>query len=217
MASKQTLNYKVHSLNGETASETSITLSIQNVNPKYLLHRAVVAQSNAARQGTSSCKTRSEVRGGGKKPWKQKGTGNARSGSSNSPLWNGGGVAFGPKPRSYAKKINNKEWRLALNTAIKSRFDNTIVVEDFSNDIQTPKTKKIVDILSKVTNIGDSSNKIVIILSEVNDNVNLSLRNLSNVTLLRSNTLNLRDILLANKIIITEKALKNIQEVYSDN
>ena len=93
MASKKTLNYKIHALSGDITSETSITLSVQDNNPKYLLHRAVVAQNNSARQGTASCKTRSEVRGGGKKPWKQKGTGNARSGSSNSPLWNGGGVA----------------------------------------------------------------------------------------------------------------------------
>jgi large subunit ribosomal protein L4 len=216
MASKQTLNYKVHSLTGDTSSEASITLNIQNTKPKYLLHRAIVAQNNAARQGTSSCKTRSEVKGGGKKPWKQKGTGNARSGSSNSPLWKGGGVAFGPKPRSYAQKINTKEWRLALNTAIKSRFDKTTIVEDFTSKIDTPKTKKIIEALSKITNLGDNSNRTLIILSEVSDNVNLSLRNLSNVTLLRSNTLNIKDILLANKIIITEKALKNIQEVYSE-
>lgn len=217
MASKQTLNYKVHALTGEMASETSITLNVQNTNPKYLLHRTVVAQNNSARQGTSSCKTRSEVRGGGKKPWKQKGTGNARSGSSNSPLWKGGGVAFGPKPRSYVKKINSKEWRLALNTALKTKFDKTIIVEDFSNNLRTPKTKQIIEILSKVTDISDNSMKTLIILSEINDNVSLSLGNLNNVTLLRSNTLNIRDILLANKIVITDKALKNIQEVYSDN
>nr|YP_001293581.1 ribosomal protein L4 [Rhodomonas salina]ABO70765.1 50S ribosomal protein L4 [Rhodomonas salina] len=216
MASKQTLNYKVHTLAGEATSETSITLSVQDTNPKYLLHRAIVAQNNGLRQGTSSCKTRSEVRGGGKKPWKQKGTGNARSGSSNSPLWKGGGVAFGPQPRSYAKKMNTKEWRLALNTALQSRFDKTVVVEDFSNSIKNPKTKNAVEVLSKITNIADNSSKTLIILSDVNDNVNLSLRNLSNVTLLRSNTLNIRDILLANKIIITDKALQNIQEVYSE-
>nr|BDA99033.1 ribosomal protein L4 [Rhodomonas sp. NIES-2332] len=216
MASKQTLNYTIHTLAGEKTSDTSITLSVQDTNPKYLLHRAIVAQNNGLRQGTSSCKTRSEVRGGGKKPWKQKGTGNARSGSSNSPLWKGGGVAFGPQPRSYSKKMNTKEWRLALNTAIQSRFEKTIIIEDFSDTIDSPKTKKIVDLLSKITNIKDNSNKTLIILSEVSDNVNLSLRNLSNVTLLRSNTLNVRDILLANKIIITDKALKNIQEVYSE-
>jgi large subunit ribosomal protein L4 len=217
MASKKTLNYKIHALSGDVTSETSITLSVQDINPKYLLHRAVVAQNNSARQGTASCKTRSEVRGGGKKPWKQKGTGNARSGSSNSPLWNGGGVAFGPHPRSYAKKINIKEFRLALNTAIQNRFDKTIVVEDFGFSLEFPKTKKLIELLHKVTNIRSSSEKTVIILSELNDNLNLSLRNLSNVTLLRSNTLNVKDILLANKIIITDKALKNIQEVYSDN
>jgi large subunit ribosomal protein L4 len=217
MASKKTLNYKIHALSGDVTSETSITLSVQDNNPKYLLHRAVVAQNNSARQGTASCKTRSEVRGGGKKPWKQKGTGNARSGSSNSPLWNGGGVAFGPHPRSYAKKINIKEFRLALNTAIQNRFDKTIVIEDFVSSLESPKTKKLIELLSKVTQITNSSEKTVLILSEVNDNLNLSLRNLSNVTLLRSNTLNIKDILLANRIIITHKALKNIQEVYSDN
>nr|BDA97771.1 ribosomal protein L4 [Rhodomonas sp. NIES-698] len=217
MASKQTLNYKVHALTGELSSEASITLNIQDKNPKYLLHRAIVAQNNASRQGTSSSKTRSEVRGGGKKPWKQKGTGNARSGSSNSPLWKGGGVSFGPQPRTYSKKINTKEWRLALSTAIKSKFETTFVVEDFSESINIPNTKDIKEILSKVTNDVNTSNRVLVILSEVDDNINLSLRNISNITLLRSNTLNVKDILLASKIIITDKALKNIQEVYSDN
>ncbi len=217
MASKQTLNYKVHALSGEASSETSITLNVQNINPKYLLHRAVILQNNKSRQGTASSKTRSEVTGGGKKPWKQKGTGNARSGSSNSPLWKGGGVTFGPRPRDYSKKINTKEWRLALATAISAKFESTCVVEDFSSIIQSPKTKKVVELLTKVVNISDKSSKNLLILSEINDNLNLSLRNLSNVTLLQSNSLNIRDILAANKIVITEKALKNIQEVYSDN
>ena len=217
MASKQTLNYKVHALTGETASEASINLSVKENNPKYLLHRSVVIQNNNARQGTSSSKTRSEVRGGGKKPWKQKGTGNARSGSSNSPLWKGGGVSFGPKPRSYVKKINNKEWRLALTTAIKNSFEKTIVVQDFTSEVKAPKTKEVVQALNNVVNIADVSKKTLIILSEVNDNVKLSLRNLKNVTVLRSDTLNVKDILLANKIVVTETALKNIQEVYSGN
>ena len=223
MASKQTLNYKVHALTGEATSEASIQLSVKDNNPKYLLHRSVVIQNNNARQGTSSCKTRSEVRGGGKKPWKQKGTGNARSGSSNSPLWKGGGVAFGPKPRSYSKKINTKEWRLALTTAIENSFEKTTVVEDFAASITEPKTKAVVQALKNVTNIADTSQKILIILSDTNDNVKLSLRNLKNVTVLycdgpgRANTLNVKEILLANKIIITAKALNNIQEVYSGN
>lgn len=217
MASKQTLNYKVHALSGKEASEASITMNVQNVNPKYLLHRAITVQNNDSRQGTASCKTRSEVTGGGKKPWKQKGTGNARSGSSNSPLWKGGGVAFGPSPRDYSKKINTKEWRLALGTAILSKFDKTCVVEDFSTSVQSPNTKKMVEMLSGIVDLKDKSSKNLLILSEINNNVNLSLRNLSNVNLLQSNSLNIRDILLANKIIITDKALKNIQEVYSGN
>ena len=217
MASKKTLNYKVQALTGQTTSETSITLNIQDINPKYLLHRAVVAQNSDARQGTASCKTRSQVTGGGKKPWKQKGTGNARSGSRNSPLWKGGGVAFGPSPREYSKKINTKEWRLALGTAILSKVDNTSVIEDFGDSIQKPNTKKMIDMLTSVVDIKDKSNKTLLILADINNNLNLSLRNLTNVTLLQSNSLNIRDILLANKIIITDKALKNIQEVYSDN
>jgi large subunit ribosomal protein L4 len=217
MASKQILNYKVHTLTGETTSETSITLNVKEVNPKYLLHRAVVIQNNNSRQGTASCKTRSEVRGGGKKPWKQKGTGNARAGSSNSPLWKGGGVAFGPKPRSYSKKINNKEWRLALNTAIQKSFDKTIVVKDFTGLIDTPKTKKMAEVLNKIVNITDTSQRTLIILSNMDNNVKLSLRNLSNITVLHSKTLNVRDILLAQKILVTDQALKNIQEVYSEN
>lgn len=217
MASKQTLKYKVHNLTGVTTSETSINLNVQENNPKYLLHRAVVIQNNNARQGTSSSKTRSEVRGGGKKPWKQKGTGNARSGSSNSPLWKGGGVSFGPKPRSYAKKINSKEWRLSLTTAIQSSFEKTIVVEDFTTELRNCKTKEAVKYLSQLLNTLDLSEKILIILSDVNQNVNLSLRNIKNITVLRSNTLNVKDILLANKIIVTDTALKNIQEVYSGN
>lgn len=217
MALKKTLHYKVHSLDGKLSSETSITLNVQDVNPKYLLHRAIVAQNNGLRQGTSSCKTRGDVKGGGKKPWKQKGTGNARSGSSNSPLWKGGGVAFGPKPKLYSKKINNKEWRLALNTAIQTKINNTIVVQNFTETVQTCKTKKTVRIFKEFVNIQDDSNRVVVILSETNANINLSLRNLSNVTLLRSNTLNVRDILLASKIIVTDTALKNIQEVYGGN
>lgn len=217
MASKQTLKYKVQSLTGTSTTETSINLNVKDNNPKYLLHRAVVIQNNNARQGTSSSKTRSEVRGGGKKPWKQKGTGNARSGSSNSPLWKGGGVSFGPKPRSYSKKINNKEWRLSLTTAIQNSFEKTIVVEDFTKDLKSPKTKEAINCLSSVLNSSDLSKKVLIILSDVNENTNLSLRNLKNVTVLRSNALNVKDILIANKIIVTDTALKNIQEVYSGN
>lgn len=217
MASKQIINYSVHDLNGQIISESSVNLNIKDKKPKYLLHKAIVMQHNNSRQGTASSKTRSEVKGGGKKPWKQKGTGNARSGSSNSPLWKGGGVLFGPKPRSYSKKMNNKEWRLALNTAIHSNFKNTVVVKEFSEELKSFKTKENIKKLSKIFDITDSSKKNLIIVSELSNNLKLSLRNLSNVTVLHSNALNVKDILVANKILVTDKALKNIQEVYSGN
>jgi large subunit ribosomal protein L4 len=179
--------------------------------PKYLIHKSIVIQDRNRRQGTASCKTRSEVRGGGRKPWKQKGTGQARSGSSNSPLWNGGGVTFGPKPRSYNKKINIKERQLALSTAFYHSMHKVLVVEDTFNSISTSKTKDIVTILGKIIP-NDQGAKSLIIVHESNNNLSLSLRNIPNVQLLYANTVNLRDLLLAKHVLITEKALTNITQ-----
>ena len=129
MAVKQEIKYTIRKIDGTNAAEGTVSLNAVETGARYLVHRAVVAQSNKKRQGTACTKTRSEVAGGGKKPWKQKGTGNARSGSSNSPLWAGGGVAFGPRPRSYAHKINVKERRLAITTALHHNFSKVTVVE----------------------------------------------------------------------------------------
>jgi large subunit ribosomal protein L4 len=170
-----------------------------------------VIQDRNRRQGTASCKTRSEVRGGGRKPWKQKGTGQARSGSSNSPLWNGGGVTFGPKPRSYNKKINIKERQLALSTAFYHSMHKVLVVEDTFNSRSTSKTKDIVTILGKIIP-NDQGARSLIIVHESNNNLSLSLRNIPNVQLLYANTVNLRDLLLAKHVLITEKALTNITQ-----
>ena len=137
MAAKQEIKYKVRKIDGTDGAEGTISLNAIQDGARYLVHRAVVAQSNQKRQGTACTKTRSEVRGGGKKPWKQKGTGNARSGSSNSPLWNGGGAAFGPKPRSYAHKINVKEKRLALTTALHHNFSKVTVVDNLSQETKS--------------------------------------------------------------------------------
>jgi large subunit ribosomal protein L4 len=216
MALKQELTYKIQNLKGETKSEVSIALAISVTNPKYLVHRAVVAQDNSRRQGNASTKTRSEVRGGGRKPWKQKGTGNARAGSSNSPLWCGGGVSFGPTPRSYRKKINTKERRLALNTVLKTSFDKTVITEDFITSLINPNTKAIINTLENIIDLKDNSKKVLVIIDKPNKNLNLSLRNFKNTNLLYSNTLNVKDLLIADKIVITTNALKNIQETYSD-
>jgi large subunit ribosomal protein L4 len=215
MALKQELTYKVQNLEGKTQSDISIALAVSVKNPKYLVHRAVVAQDSSKRQGNASTKTRSEVRGGGRKPWKQKGTGNARAGSSNSPLWCGGGVSFGPTPRLYSKKINIKERRLALNTVLKTSFEKTVVTEDFIAAVTKPNTKAVISILKNIVDLKDNSKKVLVIIEKGNKNLNLSLRNLKNTNLLYSNTLNIKDLLVADKIVITTDALKNIQETYS--
>jgi large subunit ribosomal protein L4 len=211
MAVIETLNYKVNYLDKDTSSDKSIYLSLKvaDTNSKYILHRAIVAQDSQARQGTACTKTRSEVRAGGKKPWKQKGTGQARSGSKNSPLWRGGGVAFGPRPRSYAKKINSKELKLALQTALYSCNNKITIVNDFTDTVEQPNTKILLAKLNKVVNLKE---KTLLIIKEPNKNVSLSMRNVSNMSLLYSNTLNVKEILLANKIVITEDALENIQK-----
>ncbi len=202
------ITYEVRDLNGSIKpnQSVSIALRISDSRPKYLIHRILTLQDAQKRQGTASCKTRSEVRGGGRKPWKQKGTGQARSGSSNSPLWNGGGVTFGPKPRTYEKKINIKERQLALQTAIYNSKSKTVVVEDSFNQASKIKTKDCLINLNKLIQI-EPTKKVLIIVDEPNNNLSLSLRNIPNTQLLYSNTLNLRDILLAKNIIVTESAL----------
>jgi large subunit ribosomal protein L4 len=178
-----------------------------------IVHRALVRQMANARQGTASTKTRSEVRGGGRKPWRQKGTGRARAGSIRSPLWRGGGVIFGPKPRDFSVKMNRKERRLALRTAFTSRIDDIIVVEEFNNELTRPKTKELVGAIARW---GASSEvNALLIVSERDKNVYLSARNVENLKLLAADQLNVFDLLHADKIIVTASALEKIQEVYN--
>lgn len=158
-----------------------------------------------------SCKTRTEVTGGGKKPWKQKGTGRARSGSSNSPLWRGGGVAFGPKPKKFEKKINVKEKRLALSTALCSTANKTIVVDNLFTHMESPNTKLLKTKL-KSLGIVDSTIRTLLITHQSTSHLNLSSRNIPNCQLFDYQTLNLKEVLLAQKIVITEEALTKINK-----
>ncbi len=178
-----------------------------------IVHRALVRQMANARQGTASTKTRSEVRGGGRKPWRQKGTGRARAGSIRSPLWRGGGVIFGPKPRDFSLKMNRKERRLALRTAFASRVEDIIVVQEFNNELTRPKTKELVGALARW---GASAEiNALLIVSERDQNVYLSARNVESLKLLAADQLNVFDLLHADKIIVTASALEKIQEVYN--
>jgi len=191
-----------------------MTLRIPEKNSRYLLHRAIVNQQKGRLQGTSNTKTRSEVRGGGKKPWKQKGTGRARAGSSNSPLWRGGGVSFGPRSGTTIKKMNNKEWRLALNSALQASSNSVTVVKDEFFELNNPNTKEFKSLVEK-TNVS-LNEKILVVTKDKDDKLTLSARNLHNVNVIMSNSLNIRAILMSDNIIFTESALKNLQEVYNE-
>ena len=205
------LTYELRDSQGATVPNKSfpLDLKITESSPKYLIHKAIVIQDRNKRQGTASCKTRSEVRGGGKKPWKQKGTGQARSGSSNSPLWRGGGVTFGPKPRLYTKKINLKEKQLALTTALYNSMYKVVVVENSFSKIDQHKTKHFLNLLKKFIPF-NNTNRALVITHEVNENLTRSTRNIPNLQVLYSNSLNLKEILLAKHIVITQEALTNI-------
>ncbi len=209
------VNCVVKNWQGEDAGEATLELKVAKAeNAEHIVHRALVRQLNNARQGTASSKTRAEVRGGGRKPWRQKGTGRARAGSIRSPLWRGGGVIFGPKPRDFSTKMNRKERRLALRTAFSSRVEDLVVVENFGSELDRPKTKEVLAALDRWG--VDSDSKVLLILKEVSDNVNLSTRNIAKVKLIKATNLNVLDVLHANKIVISKDALEQIQEVYGD-
>ena len=198
---------------GKKSGKISLELKVaKESSAGDLLHRAVLRQLANKRQGTASTLTRSEVRGGGRKPYKQKGTGRARQGSIRTPLRPGGGIIFGPKPRSYNLDMNRKERRLALRTALMSRTSDIKIVEDFGSSLTTPKTKEIVNGLERLEI--DKTKKILIILDNPTTNIRKSIQNIPNIKLVFADQLNVFDILNANQLVIGNSAIKKIQEVY---
>jgi large subunit ribosomal protein L4 len=205
----------VRNWQGEEVGQATLDLRVaKEETSAHIVHRALVRQMTNARQGTASTKTRAEVSGGGRKPWRQKGTGRARAGSNRSPLWRGGGVIFGPKPRDYNLKMNRKERRLALRTAFQSRVEDLIVVEDFADQLPQPKTKEILAALARWGITAES--KVLLILPQIEEMVYLSARNISTLKLISATSLNVYDVLAADKIVTTNTALAKIQEVYGD-
>ena len=175
-----------------------------------IVHKAVVAHLAAKRQGTQSALTRSEVSGGGRKPWRQKGTGHARQGSIRAPQWTGGGVVFAPKPRDYSQKINKKEARLALFSALTSKVqDNKLIVVD-ELSMEAPKTKSFVTILGNL-----NAEKALVVTEDANKNVILSARNIPNVKTEARAAINVYDILKYDSLVITKDAVKALEEVYA--
>lgn len=205
----------VRNWQGEEVGQATLDLRVaREETAAHIVHRALVRQMTNARQGTASTKTRAEVSGGGRKPWRQKGTGRARAGSIRSPLWRGGGVIFGPKPREYDLKMNRKERRLALRTALSSRSEDLIVVQDFDSELSRPKTKELVAALARWG--VEPEAKVLLILPERTETVYLSARNIAKLKLLAATQLNIYDLLHADKIVTTASAIEKIQEVYSD-
>ena len=201
---------------GKEAGESSIDLkTAKESSAADLLHRAVLRQQAHSRQGTASTLTRSEVRGGGRKPYKQKGTGRARQGSIRTPLRPGGGIIFGPKPRKYNLEMNRKERRLALRTALMSRISDAKIIKDFGSKLEVPKTSEIVALLKRVGI--DSNMKILIILNKPSEIIKRSIKNLEKVKLISANQLNVFDLLNANSLVIGEDALSTIKEVYGND
>ncbi len=202
----------VYNIKGQKVGDINLSDEIFAVEVnKVAMHSAVVNILANARQGTQSTKTRSEVRGGGRKPWRQKGTGRARQGSIRAPQWVGGGIALGPKPRSYSYTLPKKVKRLALKSALTTKvMENDIIVLD-DLKLEAIKTKEMVNVLNNL-NIDSSA---LIVLPEVDKNVVLSARNIKNVKTATTNTINTYDILKFNKFIVTKDAVAKIEEVYA--
>ena len=177
---------------------------------EHLVHLAVVQQLANNRQGTQKAKTRSEVSGGGRKPWRQKGTGHARQGSTRSPQWTGGGVVFAPVPRDYSFKLNKKEKRAALKSALTSKVQNQKLVVVDALEMDEIKTKKFAEVLKNI-----KAEKALVVLNEKNDNVILSARNIANTKTTLTSTLNVYDVMNAGTLVLTKAAVQNIEEVYA--
>ena len=202
---------KILSATGKDAGTITLNESVFCVEPNiHLMHLALRRQLNNARQGSACAKTRAEVSGGGKKPWKQKGTGRARAGSLRSPLFAGGGVVFGPKPRSYAFNMPQKARQLALRSALSAKESQIVVVKDFST-IAEPKTKLMVSALKSL----NVSGKVLVVANtkaDENKNLELSARNIPSVKLLLPSNLNVKDLLEADFVVMTEAAVNEITE-----
>lgn len=215
MTIEKFITYTPLSVNGQSLDlKYELQLNVLEESGNYLLHKDLLRHSNSLRQGTSSTKTRSEVRGGGRKPWRQKGTGRARAGSNRSPLWKGGGVSFGPKPKKIFLKLNKKERRLALQTLIYNKKNDILIIENFENEVIEPKTKTFIKVCQNCSITLDQ--KLLVIVSKKTLSLKLATQNLKNVELISASNLNTFSLLKANQILLTPQAINDIKEIYCD-
>ena len=198
-------------LNGEKVKDIKLNDNVFGIEPNdVVLHDAIVLAQSNERQGTHSTKTRAEVSGGGRKPWRQKGTGNARQGSIRAVQWRKGGIAFGPKPRDYSKKQNRKVRRLALKSALSYKaMDKEIVLLE-NIKFETNKTKEMVNLLNKLEL---TNSKVLLVVEELDENICLSSRNLGNVKVVLPTEVNTYDVVNSDKMVMTEAALNKLEEV----
>jgi len=200
----------LYNVSGSQVGEVELSDAVFGIEPnKYVLYDAVVMQQASERQGTHKVKGRSEVRGGGRKPWKQKGTGRARQGSIRSPQWKGGGIVFGPTPRSYAYKLPKKVRRLAIKSALSSKvIDNEIIVLD-QLTFNQPKTKQFTEILKNL----NVERKALVVSANYDDNIALSTRNIPGIKFVSAEGINVLDVIGYDKLIITKEAVEKVEEV----
>ena len=209
------IKYNSLDINGQIQNiEHKLKLNVLEKSGNYLIHKDILRQQIQQKQGTSSTKTRSEVRGGGAKPWKQKGTGKARAGSNRSPLWKGGGVIFGPKPKLNMLKLNKKERKLAIQTLLYNKRNSLLIIDNIENEITTSKTKVLINIFK---NWGvELDKKVLIIVSRKTLSLKLSIRNIKNIELISALNLNTLSLLKANQILVTPLAINDIKETFCD-
>ena len=204
-------NVKVYNMSGAEVGTIDLNDGIFGIDiSEHAMHMAVVQYLANRRQGTQSAKTRAEVRGGGRKPWRQKGTGRARQGSIRSPQWTGGGVVFAPKPRDYSIKLNKKERRLAIKSALTTKVNESKLIVLDSFELDEIKTKKFVAVMNNL-----KAEKALVVLNEKNDNVIKSANNVPTVKTALTNTINVYDILKYDTLVLTQDAVATIQEVYA--
>jgi large subunit ribosomal protein L4 len=213
MTVQKFIKYNSLDINGQVLNdEHKLELNVLEKSGNYLIHKDILRHQTSQRQGTVSTKTRSEVRGGGRKPWRQKGTGRARAGSNRSPLWKGGGVIFGPKPKKTILKLNKKERKLALQTLLYNKRNNISVIENLENAIDSAKTKTFFTVCK---NCGvDLDQKVLVVVSKKTPALKLSIRNMKNVELISASNLNTLSILKAKQILLTPLAVNEIKETY---
>ena len=213
MTVQKFIKYNSLDVNGQILNdEHKLELNVLEKSGNYLIHKDLLRHTISQKQGTVSTKTRSEVRGGGRKPWQQKGTGRARAGSNRSPLWKGGGVIFGPKPKKTVQKLNKKERKLALQTLLYNKRNSISIIDNLENAIDTPKTKSFFNICTKCgVNLNQ---KVLVIVSKKTTPLKLSLRNIKNVELISASNLNTLSILKAKQILLTPLAVNEIKEIY---